>query len=154
MTDAGLSSTWQCLAGFKQGNNAPVLYTSNSLLGQAPILHASVRPASQVTTEPNTVMFLEFSDSDTITSQFYEDDSVSFSDTPTPVTCQGSHVTPKASHLTGQAQRPSITQGNCSSGPRSSTLMDSTYSDPNCSSRRNHFARPHAHYEPHYGRIH
>jgi hypothetical protein len=121
VTDAGLSSTWQCPAGFKQGNNEPVLHTSNGLLGQAPILLVRVRPTSQVTTEPYTVLFPEVSDSDTITSQFYEDGSVNFSDTPPPVTRQGSHVTPKASHLTCQAQHPSVTQGNCSRGPRSST---------------------------------
>jgi hypothetical protein len=121
VADAGLSSTWQRLAGFKQGNNEPVLHTSDSLLGQAPTLHASVRPASQVTTEPNTVLFPDFSDSDTVTSQFYEDGSVNFSDRPPPVTRQGSHAAPEASHLTSQAQRLSVTQGNCSRGPRSST---------------------------------
>ncbi len=121
MTDAGLSSTWQHLVGFKQGNYEPVLHTSNGLLGQAPILHASDRPASQVTTESNTVIFLDFSDLDTITSQFYEDGSVNFSDTPPPVTRQGSHATPEASYLTSQAQCLSINQGNCSRGPRSST---------------------------------
>jgi hypothetical protein len=109
VTDAGLSSTWQRLVGFKQGNNEPVLHTSNGLMGQAPILHVTVCPASQVTTEPNTVLFPEFSDSDTIMSQFYEDGSISFSDMPPPVTRQGSHVTPEVSHLTGQAQHPSVT---------------------------------------------
>ncbi len=122
VTDAGLSSTWQHLAGFKQEKNELVLHTSNGLLGQAPILHASVRPASQVTTEPNTVLFPEFFDSDTVTSQFYEEGSINFSDTPPPVTRQGSHVTSEASHLTCQAQHLSVTQGNCSRGPRSSTL--------------------------------
>jgi hypothetical protein len=76
VTYAGLSSTWQRLAGFKQGNDEPVLHTSEGLSGQAPILHASVCSASQVTTEPNTVLILDFSDSDTVTSQFYEDGSV------------------------------------------------------------------------------
>ncbi len=62
VTDASLSSTWQRLVGFKQGNNEQVLHMSNGLLEQASILHVSVRPVSQVTTEPNTVLFLEFSD--------------------------------------------------------------------------------------------
>jgi hypothetical protein len=87
-----------------------VLHTSNGLLGQAPILHASVHPASQVTTEPNTVLFPEFSDSDTVTSQFYEDGTIIFSVTSPPVTHQGPRVTPEASHLTRQAQYLSVTQ--------------------------------------------
>jgi hypothetical protein len=95
VTYAGLSSTWQCPSRFKQGNNEPVLHTSNSLLGQAPILLVRVRPTSQDTTEPYTVLFPELSDSGTITSQFYEDGSINFSDTPPPVTRQGSHVTPR-----------------------------------------------------------
>jgi hypothetical protein len=43
VTDAGLASTWQRLAGFKRGSlNEPVLHTSDGLLGQSQILHTSV----------------------------------------------------------------------------------------------------------------
>jgi hypothetical protein len=56
--------------------------------------------------ERESFSFLEVSDANSITSQFYEDGSVTFSDTPLPVTCQASQVTPPASHVTSHVTRP------------------------------------------------
>ena len=94
VTDAGLASTWQRLAGFKPGSlNEPVLHTSDSLLGQSQILCASVRAAPQVSVEHDTFSFLEVSDTNSMESKFYEDGSITFSDAPPSAPRQASHVT-------------------------------------------------------------
>jgi hypothetical protein len=126
VTDGGLASTWQCLAGFKRGSsNDPVLHTSDSLLSQSPILHPSVHAIPHDSMEHDTFSFPEVSDADSITSQFYEDGSVTFSDTTPPVTRQASQVTPPAStvtsHVTRLASQPPVqplAQQNCNRTPR------------------------------------
>jgi hypothetical protein len=126
VTDGGLASTWQCLAGFKRGSsNEPVLHTSDGLLGLSPIMHPSVRAISPDSMERDTFSYLEVSDANSITSQFYEEGCVTFSDTPPPVTCQASQVTPPASHVTSHVTHPSsqppvqpLAQQNCNRMPR------------------------------------
>jgi hypothetical protein len=105
--DGGLASTWQRLAGFKRkSSNEPVLHTSDGLLGQSPILHPSVHAIPHDSMEGDTFSYPEVSDADSVTSQFYEDGSVTFSETPLPVTRQSSQVTPPASHVTSHVSRP------------------------------------------------
>ncbi len=129
MTDAGLASTWQRLAGFKRGSqNEPVLHASDGLLGQSPILHPSVRAIPHNSVERDTVLLEEVSDTGSVTSQFYEDDSVTFLDTPPLVTRQASHVTPLGSHVTSRvtcpASQPPVqpsVQQNCTRMPRNTS---------------------------------
>jgi hypothetical protein len=107
VTDGGVASTWQRLSGFKRGSrNEPVLHMSDSLLGQTPILHPSVRAIPHDSTESDTFSFPEVSEANSITSQFYEDGSVALSDTPPPVTRQASQVTSLASHVTSHVTHP------------------------------------------------
>jgi hypothetical protein len=107
VTDAGLASTWQCLAGFKRGSrlNEPVLHTSDGLLGQSQILHTSVREAPQVPVECVTISFPKVSDTNSAESEFYEDGSFTFLDAPPLVPRQVSCVTPQASHVTREASQ-------------------------------------------------
>jgi hypothetical protein len=73
----------------------------------------------------DTFSFPEVSYADSITSQFYEDGSVTFSDIFPPVTHQASQVTLPASHVTslvtGPASQPPVhplAQQNCNRMPR------------------------------------
>ncbi len=126
VTDAGLASTWQRLAGFTHGSlNEPVLHASNGLLGQSTILHQSVRAIPRGSAERDSFPPKEISDTGTITSQFYEDGSVIFSDMPLPVTGETLHVTPQGSHVpfhvTCPASQPPVqpsAQRNCTRTPR------------------------------------
>jgi hypothetical protein len=95
VTDAGLASTWQRLAGFKHKRlDEPVLHTSDGLLGQSPILHPSVRAIPCDSAEHDTFLLGEILDAGMVTSQSYKDGSVNFLDIPPPVTCQnrGRHL--------------------------------------------------------------
>ncbi len=113
VADGGISSTWQQLAGFSHPNGEPVLHTGDGLLGR---VNSNVRVAPQVTEEPESFSLPDISDAGSVTSQFYEDSSVNFSDTPPPVTCQSSHTQRQASQQPNQpppAQRNRGTPRNC-----------------------------------------
>jgi hypothetical protein len=84
----------------------------DSLLGQ---VNSNVCITPQVTEEPKSFSLPDISDASSVTSQFYEDGSVSFSDTPPPVTYQSSHTRRQASQ---QPNQPPPAQRNCAT-PRS-----------------------------------
>ncbi len=126
VTDAGLASTWQRIAGFKRRSlNVLMLHTSDGLLGQSQILHTSVRAAPQVPVERDTFSFPEVSDTKSVESELYEDGSVTFSDAPSSVPCQVSRVTPQASHVTceaSQAPAQPSAQRNSTRMPRNAPI--------------------------------
>ncbi len=102
VTDGGLSSTWQCLAGFNRANGEPILHTGDGLLGQ---MDSHICAAPQATVEQESFSLPEILDAGSVTSQFYEDGSVNFSDTPPHVTCQSSHAGRHTSDVTCQASQ-------------------------------------------------
>jgi hypothetical protein len=143
VTDGGLSSILQCLAGFNHVNGEPVLHTGDSLLGR---MDSHVPAAPQVTAEQESFSLPEILDAGSVTSQFYEDGSVNFSDTPPPVTCQRSHAQRHTSDVTCQASqqpdRPPPAQRNCGT-PRNrpaNTLPPST-STPDAGTRSHGLVR-------------
>ncbi len=76
---------------------------------------SNMRVTPQVTEEPESFSLPDISDAGSVTSQFYEDGSVNFSDTPPPVTRQSSHTRRKASQQPNQpppAQRNRRTTRN------------------------------------------
>ncbi len=99
VADGGISSTWQQLVGFSRANREPVLHTGDGLLGQ---MNSNVCITPQVTEEPESFSLPDISDAGSVTSQFYEDGSVNFSDTSPPVTHQSSHTRCQASQLPNQ----------------------------------------------------
>jgi hypothetical protein len=99
VADGGISSTWQQLAGFSRVNGEPVLHTGDGLLGQ---VNSNVHVTPQVMEEPESFSLPDILDAGSVTSQFYEDGNVNFSDTPPPVTCQSSHTRCQASQQPNQ----------------------------------------------------
>jgi hypothetical protein len=64
-----------------------------------------VRATPQVMAEQESFPLPEILDAGSVTSQFYEDGSVNFSDTPPPVTCLSSHAQRHNSDMTRQASQ-------------------------------------------------
>jgi hypothetical protein len=88
-------------------------------------LHPSVRAIPRGSAERDSFPPKEISDTGTITSQFYEDGSVNFSDMPPPVTSETLHVTPQGSHAPSHVTCPASqlpvqpsAQRNCTRTPR------------------------------------
>jgi hypothetical protein len=68
-------------------------------------MDSPVRATPQVTAEQESFSLPEILDAGSVTSQFYEDGSVNFSDTPPPVTRQSSHAQCHTSDVTRQASQ-------------------------------------------------
>jgi hypothetical protein len=68
-------------------------------------MDSHVHAAPQVKAEQESFSLPEILDAGSVTSQFYEDGSVNFSDTPPSVTCQSSHAQRHTSDMTCQASQ-------------------------------------------------
>jgi hypothetical protein len=107
-------------------------------------MDSHVRATPQVTAEQESFSLPEILDAGSVTSQFYEDGSVNFSDTPPPVTCQSSHAQRHTSNVTRQAsqqpdqpppaQRNRRTPRNCpaNTSPPSTSTPDAGTSSHGC----------------------
>ncbi len=82
-------------------------WRTRSTYGRWPLgqMDSHVRATPQVTVYQEFFSLSEISDAGSVTSQFYEDGSVNFSDTPPPVTLQSSHAQCHTSDVTCQASQ-------------------------------------------------
>ena len=108
VSDGGLSSTWQRLAGFTRTSGEPVLHTRDGLLGTPNIAQAT----PQGTAEPNS---FSISEGENVSSEFYEDGRVSFSDTDPAMPRQASQARRHSTIVTPQRSRVP-TQSTCPRG--------------------------------------